>query len=77
MAKDSGIGIKKEEQTNIFERFYKSDASRSMGKTGSGLGLSIVKEFVNEHGEELELYSEQGEGCEFVFTLERADDEEN
>ena len=75
--KDSGIGIKKEEQTNIFERFYKSDASRSMGKTGSGLGLSIVKEFVNEHGEELELYSEQGEGCEFVFTLERADDEEN
>ncbi len=74
--KDSGIGIKKEEQPNIFERFYKSDASRSMDKTGSGLGLSIVKEFVNEHGEELELYSEQGEGCEFVFTLERAPEEQ-
>lgn len=67
--RDTGIGIAKAEQQNVFSRFYKTDASRGMDKTGSGLGLAIVKEFINEHGETVSINSEVNDGCEFVFTL--------
>lgn len=70
--KDNGIGLKEEDQRRIFDRFYKIDYSRSVDKGGSGLGLSIVKDFVNEHNEEIELHSAHHQGCEFVFTLEKA-----
>ncbi len=68
---DNGIGIAEEDQSLIFERFYKSDKSRSMDKKGTGLGLSIVKKILQAHGEDIHVESKLGEGTKFVFTLPR------
>ncbi|MBP5197911.1 MAG: HAMP domain-containing histidine kinase [Lachnospiraceae bacterium] len=67
--KDSGIGIPKDQQKLIFERFFKSDLSRGKDKKGTGLGLSIVKEIINAHGEHLNVVSTEGVGSEFIFSL--------
>lgn len=60
---DDGIGIPKEEQKKIFERFYRSDASRSV--PGTGLGLSIVKKIADLHGADVEVESELEKGSKF------------
>ncbi|WP_026505645.1 HAMP domain-containing sensor histidine kinase [Butyrivibrio sp. NC3005] len=70
--KDSGIGIPKEDQKLIFDRFYKSDLSRGKDKKGTGLGLSIVKEIIKAHGENINVISTVGVGTEFVFSLPKA-----
>lgn len=62
--KDTGIGISKEHQERIFERFYRVDKSRSKQRGGTGLGLAIVKHIVAQHNAELRLYSEPGKGTE-------------
>ena len=67
--KDYGIGIKKDNQGHVFDRFYKSDTSRGKDKQGTGLGLSITKEIIKAHGEEISLVSTEGVGTEFVFSL--------
>lgn len=67
--KDSGIGIAKNEQSKIFDRFYKSDHSRGKDKKGTGLGLAIVKEIIQTHGENIDVISTVGVGTEFVFSL--------
>ncbi len=67
--KDSGIGIPKEDLKFIWERFYKSDASRGKDKKGTGLGLSIVKEIIASHGEHINVISTEGVGTEFIFSL--------
>lgn len=67
--KDNGKGVSPAEQQRVFERLYKADRSRGKDKKGSGLGLSIVKEFIKAHGETITLKSELGKGCEFTFTL--------
>ena len=59
---DTGIGIAKEEQDRIFERFYRVDSSRSAQSGGTGLGLSIVKHGVALHDGEILLESELGKG---------------
>ncbi|MDR1665281.1 MAG: cell wall metabolism sensor histidine kinase WalK [Clostridiales bacterium] len=66
---DNGRGMREEEQKRIFDRFYKGDASRGEDKRGSGLGLSIVKEFIRAHGESIDIESEPGKGSLFAFTL--------
>lgn len=71
--KDEGPGISLEDQKRIFDRFYKADYSRGKDKKGSGLGLSIVKEFILSQGETIELKSELNKGSEFVFSLTKAD----
>jgi signal transduction histidine kinase len=68
--RDNGIGISPENQKQIFDRFYKADPSRGLDKTGNGLGLSIVKEFVRMHGSTIELVSTLGKGSAFTFDLE-------
>lgn len=71
--KDTGIGISKKEINKIWERFYKSDASRGKDKKGTGLGLSIVKEAVMAHDEHINVISTEGVGTEFIFSLARAE----
>ena len=71
--RDSGIGIPKSDQNQIWERFYKTDLSRGKDKKGTGLGLSIVREIIRAHGENISLISTQGVGSKFTFTLRRSD----
>lgn len=74
---DFGVGIDYDELTRIWDRFYKSDKSRGKDRSGTGLGLAIVKSIVNEHGEEIWVQSEPGEGAMFTFTLSFANEKEN
>ena len=62
IVKDTGIGIPKEHQSRIFERFYRVDKSRSKSTGGTGLGLAIVKHIVSQHQAEIRLESETGIG---------------
>lgn len=62
--KDTGIGISKEHQDRVFERFFRVDKSRSKAAGGTGLGLAIVKHIVSQHGAKLYLESEEGKGTE-------------
>ena len=61
---DTGIGISEEEQTRIFERFYRVDKSRSRNAGGSGLGLPIVRSGLKLHHADIEINSVIGEGTE-------------
>jgi len=70
--KDDGIGIGKEHQERIFERFYRVDKSRSRESGGTGLGLAIVKHILTSHGAQLELASELGKGTCITVTFEGA-----
>lgn len=65
--RDTGTGIPVAEQARIFERFYKTDRSRSSG--GTGLGLAIAKHTVQLHGGEIGVQSRDGHGSTFWFTL--------
>jgi signal transduction histidine kinase len=66
---DTGIGMDEESMRHIFERFHKGDKSRGLNKTGMGLGLAIVKQIIVNHGEGIQVYSKEGEGTRFEFTL--------
>ena len=62
--KDTGIGIPKDSQERVFERFYRVDKSRSKSTGGTGLGLAIVKHIVAQHEAQIFLTSEEGVGTE-------------
>ncbi len=66
--KNYGSSISEEEQKYIWDRYYKADSSRSYHKTGSGLGLYIVKSIINQHNQHIEIKSDDN-SVEFVFTL--------
>ncbi len=66
---NEGNGIPSEELPFVFERFYKSDKSRGLDKTGVGLGLYIAKTIIDAHEEEIWVKSVYKKDCEFVFTL--------
>ncbi len=68
---DNGEGIAQENIPRVFERFYRTDKSRSRAKGGTGLGLSIVKHIMEAHGESITLRSEIGRGSTFSFTLSK------
>lgn len=70
--KDTGAGIPKESLKKIWDRFFKSDASRGRDKKGTGLGLAIVKEIIQAHNENIDVISTVGVGSEFIFTLPKA-----
>lgn len=67
--KNSGEGIRPEELSRVFERFYKVDKSRSLDAKGAGLGLYIVKTMVEMHGGRIYAKSDSATTAEFVFTL--------
>ncbi len=69
---DTGSGIPKDELPNIFERFYKTDKSRSTDRSGAGLGLAIARNIIMSHNESIKVESEEGHGSRFIFTLRRA-----
>ncbi len=71
---NSGHGIAEEELRHIFDRFYKTDKSRSLDKNGAGLGLYIVKSIMQAHGQRVWAESELSEFARFSFTLDLADD---
>lgn len=69
---DQGIGIGEDERERVFERFYRSDPARSRHTGGSGLGLSIVKHVVQNHGGDVRLWSQHGHGSTFTIRLPAA-----
>jgi two-component system, OmpR family, sensor histidine kinase SenX3 len=80
MVADNGIGIPASDHDRIFERFYRVDKARSRDTGGTGLGLSIVRHVATNHGGEVLVSSQEGEGSTFVLRIptatvpERSDD---
>ena len=68
---DNGKGIAKHELPHIFERCYRTDASRNSSKGGSGLGLSIAKKIIEEHGGKIWAVSVEGQGTTMCFVLRK------
>ncbi|MBQ0125475.1 MAG: HAMP domain-containing histidine kinase, partial [Clostridiales bacterium] len=69
---NEGEGISAEDLPNIFDRFYKSDRSRGKDKIGVGLGLYISKTIMDNLGEQISVKSEQGNYCEFTFSVSKS-----
>jgi two-component system phosphate regulon sensor histidine kinase PhoR len=69
---DDGIGIAEQHLPRLFERFYRTDASRARSIGGSGLGLAIVKHILDAHNETIHVRSTEGIGTTFAFTLQKA-----
>ena len=72
---DQGIGISLENQSRIFERFYRVDPARSRTTGGTGLGLAIVKHVCENHGGEVSLWSVQGQGSTFTLKFPQMEEE--
>ncbi len=72
--KDNGIGVPEEEQEKIFDRFYQVDSSSTRKVGGTGIGLNIVKEYVEMHGGQVWVQSEEGKGSTFTFTLPKKEE---
>jgi two-component system sensor histidine kinase SenX3 len=70
---DQGIGMESDELDRVFERFYRVDQARSRNTGGSGLGLSIVKHTVQNHGGDVRAWSQPGRGSTFMIRLPAAD----
>ncbi|MDQ1053050.1 two-component system sensor histidine kinase SenX3 [Arthrobacter sp. SORGH_AS 212] len=66
---DQGEGLSAEDQERVFERFYRVDSARSRHTGGTGLGLSIVKHVASNHGGEVTLWSQPGQGSTFTLRL--------
>jgi two-component system, sensor histidine kinase and response regulator len=71
VVKDTGIGIPTEALSQVFERFFRVDTNEHRSRSGSGLGLSIVKMIVEQHGGTIEVISETGKGSQFTVTINR------
>ena len=68
---DNGKGIAAKDLPYIFDRFYRTDASRNSSKGGSGIGLSIVKKIVEEHGGNIWATSDEGAGTTMYFVIRK------
>ncbi|MGY2060274.1 HAMP domain-containing sensor histidine kinase, partial [Nocardia gipuzkoensis] len=70
---DTGPGLSEEAAARVFERFYRTDSSRTRASGGTGLGLSIVQALVGAHGGTVGVASEPGHGATFTVVLPRGD----
>ncbi len=68
---DNGKGIAQKDLQNIFDRFFRTDASRNSGTGGSGIGLSIVKKIIQDHGGYIWATSKEGEGTCMHFVIRK------
>jgi signal transduction histidine kinase len=68
---DNGRGVSVKELPKIFERFYRTDASRNSSKGGSGIGLSIVKKIIQDHGGQIWATGAEGQGLTMHFVLRK------
>ena len=68
---DNGKGIAAKDLPNIFDRFYRTDSSRNSSKGGSGIGLSIVRKIIEDHGGKIWATSKEGIGTEIHFVLRK------
>ena len=68
---DNGKGIAAKDLPHIFERFYRTDASRNSSKGGSGIGLSIVKKIIEDHGGKIWATSREGIGTVMYFVIRK------
>ncbi len=68
---DNGKGIAQKDLANIFDRFYRTDASRNSSKGGSGIGLSIVKKIMEDHGGQVWATSKEGTGTIMFLALRK------
>ena len=66
---DHGVGIEPDEVGRIFDRFYQVDSSRGLSTSGVGLGLSLVRDIVDDLGGSVEVTSELGRGSTFTVTF--------
>jgi signal transduction histidine kinase len=67
--KDQGIGIPKDDQDKVFEKFYRSGDMHNSTIKGSGIGLTIVSHIIEAHGGEVMLESEPGKGTEVTLQI--------
>ena len=72
---DNGVGIAPKDLPHVFDRFYRADSSRNRSTGGSGIGLSIVKSSIEEHGGSVEASSEKDKGTVISFLLKKAKEE--
>ena len=68
---DNGKGVAKNEISYIFDRFYRTDASRNSAQGGTGLGLSICRKIIEDHGGRIWASSKEGVGTSIFFTLKK------
>ena len=68
---DNGRGISQKNLSSIFDRFYRTDASRNSSSGGSGIGLSIVKKIIEDHSGKVWASSREGKGTTITFVLRK------
>jgi signal transduction histidine kinase len=69
---DTGIGIPKDEQSRIFEKFFRASNAFHMVPEGTGLGLSLIKSIVDDWGGKVWFETEENKGTSFYFTIPKA-----
>ncbi len=74
---DTGIGIPSEQQSQLFEKFFRASNARKTDIEGTGLGLFIAKAIVKEHGGEISFTSKEGQGTTFVISLPKEEKKED
>jgi signal transduction histidine kinase len=70
--KDQGIGMDQKEVKQIFQKFYRTKKAEESGEAGTGIGLSIVQQIVEQHGGEIEVVSQPGAGSCFTLVVPAA-----
>ncbi len=69
--KDTGYGLSEKEKKEIFKQFVRAKRAKEQGIRGAGLGLTIAQRLIELHGGNIRVESREGEGCEFLFTVDQ------